>query len=99
MLLGAGAEWVDWLDSALRELWGRLQGATVMVLPQAGSSACQEQVWRVVERDGVLATWLKDLGAQVALVRPDHYVYGVANSADELNRLVQGLHARLYRVE
>jgi len=99
MLIGAGAEWVDWLDSALRELWGRLQGATVMVLPQAGSSACQEQVWRVVERDGVLATWLKDLGAQVALVRPDHYVYGVANSADELNRLVQGLHARLYRVE
>lgn len=34
----------------------------------------------LVERDGVLRDWFARAGACVALVRPDHYVFGVAGS-------------------
>lgn len=97
LLIGTGTAWIDWLDSASSELWRQLKGVAMTVLPQPGPSARQGETWCLIERDGVFANWLHDLGAQVVLVRPDHYVYGMADTADELKRLVQSLHARLYR--
>jgi 3-(3-hydroxy-phenyl)propionate hydroxylase len=43
------------------------------------------------ELDGVLARWFERHGCRAAVVRPDHYVYGVADSGQALYDLVAGL--------
>ncbi|WP_322400799.1 bifunctional 3-(3-hydroxy-phenyl)propionate/3-hydroxycinnamic acid hydroxylase [Massilia luteola] len=43
------------------------------------------------ELDGVLARWFERHGCRAAVVRPDHYVYGVADSGPALHELVAGL--------
>lgn len=40
------------------------------------------------ERDGVVAAWLQRHGCHAALLRPDHYVYGTASTAAELDALL-----------
>jgi 3-(3-hydroxy-phenyl)propionate hydroxylase len=35
----------------------------------------------LMERDGVLGQWFEGAGASAALVRPDHYTFGVAADA------------------
>jgi len=49
----------------------------------------------MVEADGVLENWFGTQQCMAALVRPDHYVYGVAASAAELDRLLQVLTIQL----
>ncbi len=41
------------------------------------------------EADGVLAAWFNRNQCLAALVRPDHYVYGVASAHSEIRQLVQ----------
>jgi 3-(3-hydroxy-phenyl)propionate hydroxylase len=45
------------------------------VAPGAGAAGSLQ------ETDGVLANWWQSMGAQAAIVRPDHYIYAVADSA------------------
>ena len=40
------------------------------------------------EADGVLAGWFSEFACNAALIRPDHYVYGVAQDAGEIAALV-----------
>jgi 3-(3-hydroxy-phenyl)propionate hydroxylase len=47
------------------------------------------------ELDGVLARWFERHGCCAAVVRPDHYVYGVADSGPALAELLAGLAAAL----
>ena len=44
----------------------------------------------VVEADGIVGTWFARHGAVAALVRPDHYVFGVASDATGIEQLVAG---------
>lgn len=46
-----------------------------------------DPMWR--ESEGVLAAWFAHQGVQAALVRPDHYVYGVAATAAGLAPLLE----------
>ena len=48
------------------------------VQPAAGPST------GVQELDGILANWWRSMGVQAAIVRPDHYVYAVADNATSL---------------
>ena len=50
----------------------------------------------LVELDGVLAAWFDRQGCCAAIVRPDHYVYGVAGSADALETELAQLEATLH---
>jgi 3-(3-hydroxy-phenyl)propionate hydroxylase len=47
------------------------------------------------ELDGVVAGWLAKHGVHAAVVRPDHYVYGVAGDGESLFALVASLTCRL----
>jgi 3-(3-hydroxy-phenyl)propionate hydroxylase len=49
----------------------------------------------VREEDGVLAAWFDRHGCRAAIVRPDHYVFGVADSTAALRQLLTGLAERL----
>ncbi len=48
-----------------------------------------------VEEDGVLAAWFDRHGCRAAIVRPDHYVFGVANDEGALEKLLTELAERL----
>jgi 3-(3-hydroxy-phenyl)propionate hydroxylase len=48
------------------------------------------------ELDGVLARWFERHECRAAVVRPDHYVYGVASDGEGLSRLLSEL---LYRLK
>lgn len=41
--------------------------------------------------DTALAPWLQQLGAAAVVLRPDRYVFGIANSSDELRQLIARL--------
>jgi hypothetical protein len=44
---------------------------------------------------GAYLSWLRGLGAQAVVIRPDFYVYGAASDAGELGQLVEELAAAL----
>lgn len=47
------------------------------------------------ELDGILAQWFEKNACGAALVRPDHYVYGVAASPGELDRQLEAMRSAL----
>ncbi|MBR1219494.1 bifunctional 3-(3-hydroxy-phenyl)propionate/3-hydroxycinnamic acid hydroxylase [Bradyrhizobium sp. U87765 SZCCT0131] len=49
----------------------------------------------LTETDGVIATWFDRHGCAAAIVRPDHYVFGVAGDAPALAALMTELTTRL----
>ncbi len=50
---------------------------------------------RVQERDGVLVDWFARQDLRWVLVRPDHYVYGVARDIPQLRSLLNDWHRRV----
>jgi 3-(3-hydroxy-phenyl)propionate hydroxylase len=44
-----------------------------------------------VETDGIVAQWMARHGCAAAIVRPDHYVHGVATTPEHLSRQLQAL--------
>jgi 3-(3-hydroxy-phenyl)propionate hydroxylase len=49
----------------------------------------------LAEEDGILAGWFGHHHCRAAIVRPDHYVYGVASDAHTLGNMLSGLATRL----
>jgi 3-(3-hydroxy-phenyl)propionate hydroxylase len=49
------------------------------------------------ETDGILAQWFEKNDCAAALVRPDHYVYGVVASAGELDRQLDAMRSALHQ--
>jgi hypothetical protein len=45
----------------------------------------------VTDPSGTLEAWMKAFGCMAALVRPDRYVFGVAESHDDIGRLLDRL--------
>jgi len=61
----------------------------------APAEADQAGLDTVIEEDGVLAAWFDHHGCQAAIVRPDHYVFGVAGDARALVTMLSDLAIRL----
>jgi 3-(3-hydroxy-phenyl)propionate hydroxylase len=100
-MAGAGWRIVTTLDTAqlppaLLGLAARL-GTLVDIVPDAGEFSSAPQRMRTAELDGVLARWFERHGCCAAVVRPDHYVYGVAGSAAALHELLAALADTLER--
>jgi len=72
-----------------RMIWRRLGG--VMVYLGDSAVGASDDVMTLEERDGLMATWLHEHDAQVLLARPDHYVYGTAQTAEDLSPMIQAL--------
>jgi 3-(3-hydroxy-phenyl)propionate hydroxylase len=50
--------------------------------------AVQTDLLYLAETDGLFAGWMAQHGCAAVVVRPDRYVFGTANNAAQLNRLV-----------
>jgi 3-(3-hydroxy-phenyl)propionate hydroxylase len=61
--------------------------------PDGNEQASSERA--IVELDGVLGRWFGTNGCRAAIVRPDHYVYGVADDKAELASMLIDLRSRL----
>ena len=61
-----------------------------MRLIRVGSADAADQAGHdaVAEEDGVLAAWFDRHGCRAAIVRPDHYVFGVANDEGALGKML-----------
>jgi len=85
----------EMLRSALLPLKGTLicLGGTAAHASHQGDSLNDEV--HAVEHQAVFAPWLASLGQRFAVIRPDHYTYATAASAEQavehLHRLVQAL--------
>lgn len=49
----------------------------------------------LIEVEGVMQAWFARHGCVAAIVRPDHYVYGAARNAGELQAMLGAVHARI----
>ena len=68
-----------------------------MRLIRVGSKDTADQAGHefVAEEDGVLAAWFDRYRCRAAIVRPDHYVFGVANDERALGKMLSELATRL----
>ena len=68
-----------------------------MRLIRVGSADTADQAGNdtVAEEDGVLAGWYERHSCRAAIVRPDHYVFGVVNDASALGKMLSELSTRL----
>ncbi|MBX9757537.1 MAG: bifunctional 3-(3-hydroxy-phenyl)propionate/3-hydroxycinnamic acid hydroxylase [Beijerinckiaceae bacterium] len=75
------------VDDAAAFTLSRAAGA-LNVTPVRFADAGGADATALAERDGVVRGWFARAGACVALVRPDHYVYGVASNAPAAAALI-----------
>lgn len=68
---------------------------TLVKLIESASPEGPKHRFEFQERDGVLQQWMAQRQCHVALVRPDHYVYGACNTSDQGLALLRDLRQRL----
>jgi len=76
-----------WLTSESLEVWRRLRGERVAIGSTPGG-ASTDGIICLTETDALFAGWMSQHGSAAVVVRPDRYVFGMANDAVGLNRLV-----------
>ena len=81
------------LDDAVDYRFTALMGPSFKqaIGPGIVESCAQRDIGVVADDAPALADWLRDVGAQAALVRPDRYVMGLVNTPAELAALVGAL--------
>lgn len=83
----------SWLDSpALRTL--EAIGAMSFTICTVDNAARLPKT-ALVARDGLFHDWITSFGARAVVVRPDRYVYGMADNLKTLRALISGLGERL----
>lgn len=76
------------IDSRLAERWSRIGGLMLVVGDEAPA---KDGVTALCEIDGMIAGWLRRMGAAAVIVRPDRYIYGAAADAAHLARMVESI--------
>lgn len=93
-LVADSPEPLAWLDADAAHTLARLGGQRVMLADKP--EAADPSVACLQPQGELLHTWLAGLDAHAVIVRPDRYVFGVANNASELRALLAQLHAALF---
>ena len=77
------------LNDLLKSVQGRVVGLG------SNASGMDGEVLQVQEDGAVIAPWLAGLGTRIAIVRPDHYVYGTAVGIDDALALIDRMKRQL----
>lgn len=88
----ATAETMNWLSQKSAADWSAIGGNRVIV---TSDGEPHNGVVQFQETDRLFSNWLAANGIEAVVVRPDHYVYGGAETPEELNGLVSDLVSRL----
>src|SRR5262245_33794311 len=91
LIATATAHAQTWLTSESLALWRGLGGERIVIAEPAHEQPYErpaDDVRHVVQADALFPAWMSQHGCAAAVVRPDRYVFGAANDATELNRLV-----------
>jgi 3-(3-hydroxy-phenyl)propionate hydroxylase len=92
LIVTSTAEPQTWLTPESRQLWRRLGGERIVIGPQEQThepdGPAGHDVQHLTETDDLFAAWMSRNGCAAVVVRPDRYVFGMANDAAQLNRLV-----------
>jgi 3-(3-hydroxy-phenyl)propionate hydroxylase len=94
LLATTGAEAQTWLSSSSIDVWRRLGGERIVLGAQTEGDT--GGVRHLSECGTMFADWMASLDVAAVVARPDRYVYGVARTAGELNRLVEGLAQQIF---
>lgn len=70
-----------------------IEGIVVRAIAPQGGEAADPTA--LCEKDGVLSAWFERHGVIAALVRPDHYVFGAAQTVEALRQQMDDLRLRL----
>jgi len=89
VLLGLGCDPTP-LDSGLAAWW-RQTGSTAVIAAAGGPAQSEFDGMAIIDLDGFLTAWLRQADAEAVLIRPDHYVFGVATRVGETAELVADL--------
>ncbi|WP_321842076.1 bifunctional 3-(3-hydroxy-phenyl)propionate/3-hydroxycinnamic acid hydroxylase [Paraburkholderia bannensis] len=108
----AGGKWSNWrvvtlggeiVTDAVQQIAKRIGAQLIALAPDGDVQHVQHaavlpdtDTHRVVEIEGVLAAWFQRNECRAAIVRPDHYVYGVAADATSLAATLAQLDAALH---
>jgi 3-(3-hydroxy-phenyl)propionate hydroxylase len=86
------AEPQTWLTPESRALWRRLDGERIVIArpgeTRRPGGLDDDDIQSLMETDGLFAAWMAQHECAAVVVRPDRYVFGMANDAAQLNRLV-----------
>ena len=85
----SSVELLNEVDESLRARWAGLNGTWIALC--ASDAPTPDDVLQVEERETLLSSWLTERGAVALVARPDRYVYGVARTGAELQRLIEEL--------
>ncbi len=86
-IVAATPEPLAWLSGPALAGWQRLGGERV-VIAASGEPSDRGGVLTVVENDNLFGGWMRQNAVAAVVVRPDRYVYGAAENADQLNMLI-----------
>ena len=70
----------------MRSIWPGSWPSLVIV--SSGATDPPDGAIGLLEENRLFSDWLSSSGALAVVVRPDRYVYGAADNADQLNDLV-----------
>ena len=96
--------WLEQAGQAVRLDVVAGTGWRLVVSPAAANWAVTLPPWmqlvalgtQLLERDGVVAQWWQNMNTHTAIVRPDHYVYGVASNAQALQNDIDALSKQFF---
>jgi 3-(3-hydroxy-phenyl)propionate hydroxylase len=92
LIAATTAESQAWLTPESRELWRRLGGEQIVIgatgETRQPDDPAGNDIQYLAETDALFAAWMSEHNCAAVVVRPDRYVFGMANDAAQLNRLV-----------
>ena len=94
-IIALGAGRAQWLDGGSRATLERLGGVTLVLLQDGDEDKLVDSVG-FVDATGILEQWMKDGDRFAVVVRPDKFVYGVADSAEALHALCLSLETGVF---
>lgn len=78
------------------EFWRLIGGRRIVIGAKKSAIVCSGDVENYNETSDVFASWMAERACEAVIVRPDRYVYAVANTARELNSALASLRELLW---